>query len=166
MRNRIFRVLRLVLIVLIINTIAGADSIILSPCDFNQAEDDNDYFLDLTSLYSQAGSTARVFFAPIHLPQDAYLTSVVVFYKDNHATGNVEVSLLKCNAYTEALTEMATYTSSGSSSSRQSYKISPIRGGNSINNSGYSYNCYVNFTDASAGENVKVYLVKINYQTF
>jgi len=144
---------------------AFSDSIILSPCDFNQAQDDNDYLLDLESLYVKSGSSTSHFYAPVHLPQNAQVTSVVLFYKDNHSSGNIQIKLLKINAYTEAEVEMAEFTSSGSSSERQTHKITPITGGYRINNTGYVYNCYLNFTDSSADDAVKVFLIKINYVT-
>ena len=152
-------------VLLVFPMVVQGDSIILSPADFNQNEDDNDYFFDTGSLYVRVGCTHRYFSAPIHLPQNAAVTSVVVFYMDNDINGNVQVNFYKKNAYTEALTPMASYTSSGASPSYQNHKIAPIVGGNRIDNGGYTYNCRVYFTNANADENVQLCYVKILYRT-
>jgi len=141
-----------------------ARALFLSPADFNQNQDENDYLLDSKYLYLKNGSSSRLFYAPIHLPQDAKITSIIVFYYDNHNPGNVTATLYKVNAYTEAVISLGTFTSSGVSGIVQSHKISPLIGGNKIDNGGYFYCLCLDFTNASAGENVRIYRVKINYQ--
>jgi len=137
-------------------------SIILNPSDFNQYQDDNDYAYDEDYLFCRAGSSGRLFYAPVHLPHDARITSVVAFYMDNDASGNVEVIMYKRNIYTRDYTEMCYHMSSGASSGIQRYKMAPIMS-NRIDNGGYVYNVRVHFTDP--GENTRLYRIKILYKT-
>ena len=139
-----------------------ADSMILSPCDFNQNEDDNDYWFDTGSLYVKAGSFARRFTAPVHLPQNARVTSIIVFYKDSYLDGNVEVKFRKRNAYTESEMIMASFKSSGAVPGKRSEKIFPIRYPK-IDNRGYTYNVSVYFTNPHSDDLIRICFVKIIY---
>jgi hypothetical protein len=149
---------------LFIPHLAQADSLFLSPCDFNPESEDASYTMSFTYLYVDSGSTYVGFFAPVHLPEGTKVTSVVVFYEDNHATGNLGFYLRKINAYTNSNTNMANWTSSGTSPGLASHKISPIVGGNVINNGGYIYVAKIFFTLNTAGPNVFLRRVKINYK--
>ena len=93
MRKNVILFFGLISLIVFFPSRAVSDSIILSPCDFNQAQDDNDYWLDLESLYIKSGSSTSHFYAPVHLPQNAQVTSVVLFYKDNHSSGNIQIKL-------------------------------------------------------------------------
>ena len=146
--------------------IARADSLILSPSDFQAFDDAAIFESGSLYLYMKSGSGCDYFLAPLHLPDRARLTSIVVFYEDEDSAdvGNIAVFLTKINAYTNAQTVMAYWVSADTSGGFASHKISPIQGGNTINNRGYAYYFAVNFTSRSSDDKVKLYRIKVNYQ--
>jgi len=165
MRKRILLLLGVLTLSVGISRGALADSIILGPHDFHPQSEDTDYEKNDLQIYMMPGSAESYFSAPVHLPQGAKVTSVVVFYYDDWGSGDLIVSFKKVNAYTAAETFMADWRSSGQVASRQVHKISPITGGNTIDNGGYVYRVMVLFEDPSAQTLVKLHAVKILYTT-
>jgi hypothetical protein len=159
-----FIILGISLSIFLLPILSYADSYILSPADFLPNNEQTDYYAGLDYLNVKTTSTNYFFWAPVHLPDGAKITSVVVFYTDESATYNVSVTLFKKNLYTGSFTMMAHWISSSDSPSYQNHKISPITGGNTVNNGGYAYvlRCY--FTSADAGYDVKLHKVKILFQ--
>ena len=151
-----------VLVCLLFPVMARADALVLSGADIVPTQDNTLYSKGNNYMYLGSGSPNNFFIAPVHLPQGAKVTSVVVFYEDSDATGALEVTMVKTNLYSGAYSVMATWESSGTPG-LTSYKISPILGGNTIDNNGYSYTFLLNFTSDSAGNNVRLYKIKVNY---
>jgi hypothetical protein len=147
---------------LIFPFLVRADSLILSGADFVPVEDTTYYAKGTFFMYLKSGSPDRTFVAQIHLPQDARVTSMVVFYQDFDATGNLHIYLVKQNVYTQNYDDMVDWESSGTPG-YTSHKISPILAGNKIDNNGYSYTCELRFTSSTADVNVRLYKIKINY---
>ena len=161
---KIFIILGISLSIFLLPILSYADSLILSPVDFLPALSGTEYEAGNSSLVVKPASPFTGFWAPVHLPDGAKITSVVVFYRDSSAVGNMLVSLFKCNIYTESQDIMASWISSSDSLAYQNHKISPITGNNSVNNNGYCYMVLCSFTDASVGNQVKLHKVKILYQ--
>jgi hypothetical protein len=149
---------------LFIPKFAQADSIILSPSDFQPISDTQQYLIGPYYMYAVSGPLPMSFCAPVHLPDGAKLTSVVVFYYDMDSSGELGIEFLKVNAYTNDVVGLGFWTSSGTSGGFNSHKISPILVGNTVNNSGYTYSIHIYFTSTTAGPDVKLYKVKINYK--
>ena len=139
-----------------------ADSIVISPPAFMPFNHNVLYESGWSWLNVESGSSTNVFMAPVYLPNGAQITSVVVFYTDVSATGNLQVQLIKYNIYTDSANYMAQWTSSTSSASYENVKLSPIYGGAIVDNGGYAYivRCYFSATE---GDNIKLHKVKINY---
>lgn len=165
MSKRIFLFLGVIILSMGIPGAVLADSILLGPHDFNPLSENTDYVKNDLYIHMMPGSAELSFSAPVHLPQGAKVTSVVVFYYNDSNPGAFNVSLKKVNVYTGLETYMAEWHSSVQLPSRQFYKISPITGGNTINNGGYVYRVMVYFDDPSAQSLVKLYAVKIIYTT-
>jgi len=144
--------------------VALADSIILGPNDFVPESDTTKYFHSTEILYAKAGSGNGEFYAPVHLPDGANITSVVLFYKDSSITGSVEMLMYKKNIYNLDSIVMCYYFSTQSTPGLFIQKIAPITGGNKVNNSGYFYNVKIQFPDTSLGDECAVYAVKIMYK--
>jgi hypothetical protein len=140
-----------------------ADSIILGPTDFVPELDSTLYLRNTGILYARTGGSGSEFYAPVHFPDGVRITSVVFFYKDDSSIGNVEVYLYKKNIYNQNSTVMGYYFSHQSAPGLYTHKISPITGGNLVNNGGYFYSVRIIFTNLFAGEDCAVYAVKINY---
>jgi hypothetical protein len=148
-----------------ISKVPLADSIMLGPYDFHPKEKDTVYSRNGLHMYLDPTSTSYEFFAPVHLPQDAIITSVVVFYYDAAAPEDLNITLEKVNKYNKAETTMADWSTSGQTFSDQIHKISPITGGNKVDNGGYIYFVTAFFSDSSAETTLKLYSVKIIYST-
>jgi hypothetical protein len=138
-------------------------SLILNASDFLPQKDDNDFQLTDDSFYAESGSSFRDFFAPVHLPQNACVKSLVIYYYDNDDQGEIEVKLTKCNAYNGMATNMADWMSSGLLDSMQIHKITSITGDGMINNRAYLYFVHVFFTDGGGASNVMISGIKITY---
>ena len=138
-----------------------ADSLILGPADFHPQEEDALYvkYPDYMSLFPS--SPEGWFSAPVHLPQGARITSVVVFYDDADVSHDIWIQFFRINAYNNNFVLMANWTTSGTSGGMTSHKISPVAGGKSIDNTGYDYSCIVNF-QLGADTDLKLHKVKIN----
>jgi hypothetical protein len=140
---------------------AQADSIMLTASDFVPAQPANtglDCYIGW-HLYNYSGATYRHFFAPVHLPQGAQVTSVVVYYEDD-STGYISVELERRNMYSLTVQEMADWDTTGDVSGLRNYKIQPILYW-TINNEGYVYFVYLYFSDT--GSDLTIYGIKINY---
>ena len=141
---------------------AQADSLILGGADFLPLDYQVDYRTSYFYTYLNYQSVGSEFTAPIHLPDGARITSVVIFYDDSHAIGDLQVSMYKVNIYNNNDTVMAAWSSTGTPG-YTTHKIAPITGGNSINNTGYAYFAFLHFTSNLASVDVKMYKIKINY---
>ena len=153
----------IIALVLFVAGVAQADSLMLAASDFIPAQP-NDPGLDCYigwHLYNYSGATYRHFFAPVHLPQGAQISSVVVYYKDN-CSGSVNIQLERRNMYTLTVQEMAEWDTEGEVDGLRNYKITPVLYW-TINNEGYCYWVYLYFNDSSAGEDLIIYGVKLNY---
>jgi len=152
-------------IVLFAPNFARADSVVLAPNDFFPLSDDALFQSSIDGLFVESGSPSGVFYAPVKLPEGAKITSVVLFYKDDSSSGNIEINLWKKNIYTLDNTMMATWTSSADTAAVPLiHKLSPIYGGNSVNNGGYFYIVRIQFSDPGAFADCMLYAVKIMYK--
>ena len=142
-----------------------ADSILLGPNDFHPLSEDTVYEKSDMHIYLMPASSEYSFSAPVHLPQDARITSIVVFYYDDSGPENLIIALRKINVYTKTETFLATWASTGQTPSNQVYKITPITGGNRVDNGGYIYNVAADFSGSSAQTLLKLYAVKIIFTT-
>ena len=114
---------------LLIPILSHADSIVLSPAAFLPYSGSTIYQAGTSWLFVSSASLDSVFMAPVDLPDGVRITSIVVFYTDDSASGNVQITLFKVNIYTDVATSMANWISSSDSSAYQNHKISPIYGG-------------------------------------
>jgi hypothetical protein len=144
---------------------SSISSLILNASDYLPQKDDSDFQLTDECFYAEAGASFRNFFAPVHLPQDACVKNIVIYYYDNDGQGEIEVKLTKCNVYNGIATNMATWLSSGSLDAMQMHKISSITGDDKINNRAYLYFVHVFFTNGDGGSDIKIYGIKITYTT-
>ena len=138
-----------------------ADSIFLTANDFDSIYDDNEggsYYAG-DYLYPETDSTYNHFFAPVHLPQGAQITSVVVRYQDN-ATGYIRVRMVRRNMYANTSQWMCDWSSSGASSAWQGHKITGLTYW-TVDNSGYGYNMWIWFSESSTS--LRVEGIRINY---
>ena len=141
-----------------------ADSIFLSPADFETFFDDNHMVTDYYKgdyLHNYAGATYRHFLAPVHLPEGASITSVTVIYEDD-STGAITVYVKRRNMYSHVTQSMATWSTTGDVSGWRSYKITHLTYPN-INNEGYGYWVWLYFSDQNAGTDLRIDGIKINY---
>ena len=88
----------------------------------------------------------------------------MVFYYDTDSSGDLAVEFSKVNVYTNDSTLLGYWTSSGTSGGFASHKIAPILAGNTVDNHGYAYIIHIYFTSTTAGSDVRLYKVKINYK--
>ena len=112
-------------------------------------------------LFNYFGATYTLFFAPVHLPQNAQVTSVVVYYQDNSA-GHINIQFERRNLVSLAVHDLAEWDTEGEVSGLRNHKISPISYG-MINNEGYTYWLFLRYSDGSAGTDLTIYGIKINY---
>ena len=157
--KKTFRAFLTVLALFSLIGIAHADSIVLCASDFTSGQPNHDGsdFYTGWEIDNHAGSTYWQYFAPVHLPQDAQVTSVVLFYEDNSA-GSVRIRMQRRNLYTDAIQNMIDGTTSGAVSGTRNTKYQPVSYGK-INNGGYAYWVYLYFNDTD----VAVKAVKIIY---
>jgi hypothetical protein len=158
-----FSILVFVAVFLLFPVFVLADSLVLTGADIVPVYSDTQYNKGNVFMYLENGSPSNLFIAPVHLPENAQVTSVVVFYGDFDPTGELSVNMWKTNIYTGASYPMGTWTSSGTPG-QTTHKIAPISYGVSINNSGYAYTFTLNFTSNTADTNVRLYKLKINYR--
>jgi len=156
--------LSFVLILFLILLHAGnlpADSIIFSGCDFICSSDDfPGYSYTADILKSSTGSTCTHFFAPVHLPHGAKVTSMVIFFYDNSVTGDIEIYLVRENPYTRVMQCMVGAVTNEYQDSDEHGKVYPVTYWK-IDNSGYAYYLWVYFTEGS--DNLEIHKIKINY---
>ena len=110
-------------------------------------------------INNNPGATYRHFFSPVHLPDGAEVTSLIVFYKDN-SISSIKVQMTRNNMYSSTVQTMAEWTSSGQDGGWRTQKIQPIDYGG-INNDGYGYFVYLYFVGAD--EELKVRGIRVNY---
>ena len=111
-----------------------------------------------TNLYVYPDSSYRYHYAPVHLPEGAQVTSVIVLYEDNDPANSVTVRLERRNVYARTEQTMCSWISDDR---YLIYKIQPITY-SVINNSGYGYHLYVYF-NGPAGPSIKIEGIRINY---
>jgi hypothetical protein len=163
MKKTFFSIFMTVGLFIFIPGIAQADSYMITASDFIPGQPD-DSGLDCYigwHLYNHSGATYRHFFAPVHLPDGAQITSVVVYYEDD-STGYISVELERRNMYSLTVQEMADWDTTGDTAGLRNHKISPILYW-TINNEGYVYFLYLYFSDGSAGSDLTIYGIKLNY---
>jgi hypothetical protein len=165
MKKKILWMFGLTVLLIGVPSAVMADSLLLGPHDFHPVEEDTVYLRNELHLYLMPSSTSYGFFAPVHLPQNAKITSVVIFYYDGADPEDIHIYLEKINKYNKSGTTMADWNTLGQTFSDQIHKIFPIIGGNSIDNGGYTYYVKVSFSHSSGGANLKLYAVKIIYTT-
>jgi hypothetical protein len=99
------------------------------------------------------------FQAPLHLPSGATVTEITFFYYDGSTTANMTFSLLRYNPETDSFGQMASSTTTGTGSSRQTINLPnmPV----SIDNSTYAYQLRVEFLEATS--NLMLFGARITY---
>jgi hypothetical protein len=137
--------------------------LMLGPSDMLPYMDDNDYSHSGVELYSENVATHRYFYAPIHLPDGVRLKRVILFYYDDHG-GNIQLDVYRENLYTGATNTICTWSSAGTSTSRQIQTIGANWTYNLISNGGYTYFLKIYFTDSTAGNATRFFAAKIVYQ--
>jgi hypothetical protein len=138
----------------------------IPPCEFVVAQpgtSDTIHFYHGAYLGQYSDATYRYYFAPVALPQGVRITSVVVFYEDEHVTTNFRVQMWRKNMYTALGQSMCQWTSSSSTPGVKNHKISPISYG-IVNNGGYTYYLIVNFTASSNQDDIQIHGIRINYK--
>jgi len=140
-----------------------ADSLMLAASDFVPGQPNHPDLDCYTGweLYNYSGAGYRYFFAPVHLPQGAQVTSIVVYYQDN-SSGYIDIFMERYNMYTLNCQQMGQLETSGEMSGFRNSKISPISYW-TINNEGYVYWMKLWFSDADANTDLTIYGIKINY---
>jgi len=146
----------------------SADSVMIGPANFIPASSEATY--ELPSgwyLYAQSGSQDRHFYAPVQLPHNAVISSVVVFYYDNDS-GSLTVSLKRNNLYADSPAKfeqiLCSWESAGAEAMAKSYKISPVAY-STVNNGGYIYRLDLYFSSETADDMISFGGVKIIYST-
>ena len=141
--------------------ISSADSIFLTAGDFDLIFDDTSggsYYRG-DYVQPQTDATYNHFIAPVHLPQGAQITSVVVRYYDN-TTGNITVRLVRRNMYSNVSQWMCDWDSTGASSGWQGHKITGLTYW-TVDNTGYGYFIWIYFSESSLS--LRVEGIRINY---
>ena len=156
------------MILLAFSSLAYADSIIIGPTDFIPENSEATY--DIPSgwyLHAQSGSQERHFYAPVHLPHNAVISSVIVFYYDNDS-GSISFSMKRNNLYADHQDKfeqtLCSWESTGAEAMAKSHKISPIAY-STVNNGGYIYRLDIYFSSETAGDLLSIGGVKIIYST-
>ena len=148
-------------IVIFLSGTVYADQITINPADFVPGQPGHSgldcYIGWVVKPYS--ASTYNHFFAPVHLPDGAQVTSMVVFFEDD-STSSFKIDLSRRNLYSGTVQDMATWTTTGDTSGLRNYKVSPMLYW-TINNGGYFYFLYLYFY--SSTEDLQLYAVKIFY---
>ena len=142
---------------------AQADSLMLTGSDFIVGQPNNsgtNCYIGW-EVFNYTGADYRYFFAPVHLPTGAKVTSVVVYYEDD-STGYINIQMERRNMYSLVTQDMANWNTTGDMSGVQNHKISPIMYW-TINNEGYTYWMSLWFSDPNASVDLMIYGVKINY---
>ena len=145
----------------IFSGISSADSIFLTASDFDLGYDDNDggsYYAG-DYLHPENDSTYNHFYAPVHLPHGAQITSIVVRYYDN-STGHVLVRMRRRNMYNNTSQNMCDWSSPGTSPDWQGHKIAGLTYW-TVDNSGYGYYIWIYFSENTS--NLMVEGIRINY---
>ncbi|MFQ6083217.1 MAG: hypothetical protein ACE5WD_07655 [Candidatus Aminicenantia bacterium] len=161
MRKKLILTLGLVSLFFLFPVLIHADELMLGPADFLPYMDDNDYYQSGEYLYSVSGATNRYFYAPVHLPQNAKVTSVTLYYWDDDA-GYVQLYFFKENMYNANLYTLCSYSTTGATNAWRYTKISPISY-NTINNGGYTYFIRIYLSSSTAGSGLRLHGVKILY---
>ena len=138
-----------------------ADSIFLTAADFDLTADDNQgaTYYRLTYLQSQNDSTYNQFVSPVHLPQGAQITSIVVRYWDS-VSGYIHVLMRRINMYTNTSQTMFDWSSSGETTAWQGHKITGLTYW-TVDNSGYGYQLIINFSQSTT--ELALEGIRINY---
>ena len=151
----------IICIIMFLSANASADSIMINASDFVCGEDHTtgvDFYCGWY-LHNNAGATYRDFFAPVHLPEGAQVTSLIVFYKDN-SPSYINVRMARNNMYTNNVQTMAEWNTTGQINGWRTYKMQPVNY-NGINNDGYGYFVYLYFVGTD--QELKLRGVRINY---
>ena len=137
-----------------------AGVLILGPADFQPYSDNNDYFMNSERLYSESGAIYRYFYAPVHLPDGAKITRVLISYYDNSAS-SIEVSMFRMNIWGGNSQQMFSSSTTGEADyMRKDTVVGSTISYKWINGKKYIYSCRVYFS--SGGSNLKLYAVKID----
>jgi hypothetical protein len=137
-------------------------TLMLGPPDFVPQTNEG-YFMFRNQLFPYTGTVYRTFFAPVHLPNNVRIKRVVIYYKDEHATSNIFVTLYRCNTYTLDSNILCDWNSSGTTSGWQQHTAYANWSFNEVQNGGYHYVFRINFNSDSTNE-VMLYAIKIIYQ--
>jgi len=153
--------LMIVATIMFLSPLASADSVMINASDFVCGEDHVagvDFYCGWY-LHNNIGATYRDFFAPVHLPEGAQITSLIVFYEDN-SPSYINVRMARNNMYTNTVQTMAEWNSTGQVNGWRTYKMYPVnyRG---ISNSGFGYVLYLHF--GSSDDELKIRGVRVIY---
>ena len=136
----------------------------INSIDFNPYRNTYNYYCSSASLFKAAGDTnAQSWYAPVHIPDDAEVTVLSVWYYDNTGLGDITVALNRKPIGTISPTTMASVASSGTpgaGSGTDSTITNAV-----ISNSNYVYCVTVIFPSANTGNTLQLRSVRITYHT-
>jgi len=154
----------LVIMISIVPLFIQAESLWLCPSDFLPSHSTTKYVRSQYYLYPCDNSPFKYFYAPIHLPNNAKITSVEYYYLDNHSK-SIKFNLWMVNLNTDNWKTYCFFETQDVSSEIRNKKLIPY-GKLKIKNANFSYIMQIQFTAADSSVPGKLHLkgVKINYK--
>ena len=140
-----------------------ADVLILGPADFLPYADNCNYSMNGRYIYSALGASCRSFYAPIHLPDGAKISRVLISYYNNSTT-YTEVDMHRMNIWSGSVQTMfSSYTYGGADQIRKKTVVGSTISYKWINGLKYIY--YLKLYFNKSGSDLRLYAVKIEYST-
>lgn len=147
---------------MLVPVMARADYITLYPHDFVPNGKTGTYWTPGEHLELDTGQPASYFYAPLHLPDNAKITAMTVFFEDN-STSNLSVYIWRDLLYSTGVNTIVGWISSGATAGLQNEKTTSVNFAfNKILNSGATYIIQVYFTGGD-GSNLRFHAVRIFY---
>jgi len=136
----------------------------MNPIDFHPYRNIYNYYCSSTSLFKTSGDTnSQTWYAPVHIPDDAEVTNLSVWYYDYTNSGNITVNLDRKPIGTTSTTTMASVASSGTPGAGSGSDLTITDA--VISNFAYTYCVTVYFPSADIANMIQLRSVRITYKT-
>ncbi len=155
----------LILALLFIPIMVRADYVTIYSEEF-QEKGNTDPFINAAVLYIQSGGTvSSLFYAPLHLPDNAKIVAMTVFFVDQ-SSKDFQVRIWRTKLYSVDVSQIVSWSSSGAIMGLRNDKTTNVNFAyNKIMNSGATYHIEVTFPNGGDATNLVLYAVRIFYKT-
>lgn len=155
------------LIFIFIPLLVHADFVTLYPSDFVPNGDNDPFGQSASSIWVKPGASANQYFhAPLHLPDDATITGMTIFYYD-YSTENLYVWIGRELLYDiwQVVYHIVDWNSSGAVDAFRNSKTTSVSWAhNRVVNSGAMYHVQLAFPSGGDSQNLQFICIKVWYK--